>query len=250
MLADGFVSLNLICKIMYKLQGPVNKRVGKAMHDYGMISDGDKILVAVSGGVDSLVLAWLLYQWRKKAPISYRLLFIHINSGFSPLAADGEYEVAVQLKQFGITVEVIEGRAIEGERNCFICSKQRRNQLFDLADERGCSKIAFGHHKDDLIETLFINMLYSGNISTMLPKQALFDNTLHLIRPMAYLEKSEVVEIAEGVGLRPTANLCPLADNTRRDKIRTFLEQLYKEDPEVKNSIFASLSNVREGYML
>lgn len=220
------------------------------MHDYKMIGDGDTILVAVSGGVDSMALAWILYHWRKKAPISYALQFVHINSGFSPVAESGEYEVTRQLHQFGIEVEVIEGRVIEGERNCFICSKQRRNQLFDLADERGCTKIAFGHHKDDLIETLFINMLYSGNISTMLPKQALFDNTLYLIRPMAYLEKNEVIEIAEGVGLKPTANLCPLADNTRRDKVRVFLEQLYKEEPEVKNSIFASLSNVREGYML
>ncbi len=235
---------------MYKLQGQLNKRIGKAMHDYEMIGDGDRILVAVSGGVDSLVLSWMLYQWQKKAPISYLLQFVHINSGFSACAASGEYEVAVRLKRFGIGVEVIEGRAIAGERNCFSCSKMRRSQLFDLADERGCSKIAFGHHKDDLIETLFINMLYSGNISTMLPKQSLFDNTLQLIRPMAYLEKSDVIEIAEGVGLTPVENLCPLADNTRRDKIRAFLEQLYKEEPGVKNSIFASLSNVREGYML
>lgn len=220
------------------------------MHDYGMISDGDAILVAVSGGVDSLVLAWLLDRWRKKAPITYTLQFVHINSGFSPVDENGEYAVVNQLRKHSMEVEVIKGRKIDGERNCFSCSKLRRNQLFDLADERGCAKIAFGHHKDDLIETLFINMLYSGNISTMLPKQTLFEKTLHLIRPLAYLEKREVVEIAAGVGLKATENLCPLADNTRRDRIRAFLDKLYKEEPEVKNSIFASLGNVREGYML
>ncbi len=235
---------------MFKLPAPLNKRIGKAMHDYEMISDGDKILVAVSGGVDSLVLAWLLHQWQKKVPISYTLEFVHINSGFSQLAVNGKYEVAIRLLEYGIDLEVIAGRGIDGERNCFSCSKLRRNQLFDLADERECTKIAFGHHKDDLIETLFINMLYAGNISTMLPKQTLFGGSLHLIRPMAYLEKNEVVEIAEGVGLEPIENLCPLADNTRRDKIRVFLDELYREEPDVKNSIFASLSNVREGYML
>lgn len=235
---------------MYKLPPSVNKRIGKAMHDYEMISDGDAMLVAVSGGVDSLVLAWVLSHWQKKAPVKYALQFIHINSGFSQQDKHGEYEVAKRLRRFGIEVEVIVGRDIAGERNCFSCSKQRRNHLFDLADERGCTKIAFGHHKDDLIETLFLNMLYSGNISTMLPKQALFDKTLHLIRPMAYLEKYEVVEIADKLGITATENLCPLADNTRRDKIRTFLDHLYKEEPDVKNSIFASLSNVREGYML
>jgi tRNA 2-thiocytidine biosynthesis protein TtcA len=259
----------------------VNRRIGQAMQAYSMLSHGDCVLVAVSGGVDSLVLAWLLQMWLKKAPIHYTLRVVHIDMGFWGEGDGGinpVEKIRRQLHRFGIPLvveksrELAEVRTMDGgsgsscfpdpvspvpprdkdqpERCCFLCSRQRRHQLFDLAQEYGCNKIAFGHHKDDLIETLFLNMFYSGNISTMMPRQDLFDGRLVLIRPLAYIEKHEVQDIAASLGLVPVDNLCPLAGNTRRDNLRKMLPILYQQDPGIKASIFAAMANVRQGYLL
>ena len=257
----------------------VNRRIGQAMQAYSMLSHGDSVLVAVSGGVDSLVLAWLLQMWLQKAPIDYTLRVVHIDMGFRGQGDSGVNpveEIRRQLHRFGIPLVVEQARerpqAMAGvpdssrlpdpaspvlsrdkdqpERSCFLCSRQRRHQLFELAREYGCNKIAFGHHKDDLIETLFLNMFYSGNLSTMVPRQDLFDGRLTLIRPLAYIEKHEVQDIAVSLGLVPVDNLCPLAGNTRRDHLRKMLPILYQQDPGIKSSIFAAMANVREGYLL
>ena len=129
-------------------------------------------------------------------------------------------------------------------------ARNRRSQLFDLAREWQMNKIALGHHKDDLVETLFLNMLYSGNISTMVPKQDLFDGELHIIRPLAYLEKKDVKKIAELAGIHPVQNYCPIEKDTRRETVRELLATIYAREPGAKRSLFSSMANVREGYML
>ncbi len=224
------------------------------MHDYSMFSAGDNILVAVSGGVDSLVLAWVLKMWQKKAPIRFNLTAYHIDHGFwrrdrempAPTTTIGE-----QLLPYGLTLEIVAEREISEEaRTCFFCARNRRSQVFDIARERGYNKIALGHHKDDLIETFFLNAIYSGNISTMIPRQDLFGGTLALVRPMAYLEKKEVQQIAGELQLKPVKNLCPLSEDTRREKVRGLLQRLYADEPLAKSSVFAALSNVRREYLL
>jgi tRNA 2-thiocytidine biosynthesis protein TtcA len=230
----------------------INKRIGRAMHDYEMLRDGDRVLVAASGGVDSTVLAWVLKMWRQKAPISYELEAIHIDAGFWRQEEGDERPVeriAAQLRRLGVDFSVIKGREAE-LTSCFSCAMQRRNQLFDLARDRGYTKIAFGHHKDDLVETLFLNMLYSGNISTMVPRQDLFEGGLSLIRPLAYVEKDEIRSLARKLRIEPVENLCPLAGDTRRETVRRLLAGIYKEMPGAKSSIFAAMANVRDDYIL
>ena len=224
------------------------------MHDYRMLADGDRVLLALSGGVDSLALAWVLHSWQKKSPINYTLAAVTVDHEFWKLhsgAPGPEQTIGSQMKQIGVAHTVERAWDIADEdRTCYQCARNRRSQLFDLARQRGYNKIALGHHKDDLVETLFLNMLYSGNISTMVPRQDLFEGRLTLIRPMAYLEKEEVVAIAAGAGLTPVANLCPLADDTRRETVRGMLRTIYEQEPGAKQSIFSALSNVRKGYLL
>ncbi len=239
---------------VYRLPSRLNRKIGQAMHDHSMFSGGDKVLIAVSGGIDSLVLAWMLRMWRNKAPISFELYAHHIDHGFwcrdraleSPATTIGH-----QLQCFDLSLEINAERVIKEEaRTCFLCARNRRSQLFDLARERGYNKIALGHHKDDLIETFFLNALYSGNISTMLPRQDLFGGSLAIVRPMAYLEKIEIRQIAEGLHLQPVKNLCPLSEDTRRGKVRRLLQDFYEEEPMAKHSAFAALANVRRDYLL
>ncbi|MEW6428627.1 MAG: ATP-binding protein [Thermodesulfobacteriota bacterium] len=227
-----------------------NRLVGRAMHDYRMLADGDRVLVAVSGGVDSLFLVRLLDQWRHKAPIRYDLLAVHLDMGFDETSAS---RVAEQLNRFPVPFLIDHWPLTipaEDLDSCFHCARQRRNRLFDLAATHGCNKIAFGHHKEDLLETLFLNLCYAGNISTMVPRQELFAGRLALIRPMAYLEKRTIVEAAARLGIEPVANPCPISADNHRQKLRDWLTTLYQLDPVIKGNMFAALANVRHDYLL
>ncbi len=238
----------------FRLPPRLNRKIGQAMHDYSMFDDGDRVMIGVSGGVDSLALAWVLKMWQEKAPIRFKLTAQIIDHGFWR-QHEGEVEPGIsigrQLERFSIDYTVDQAWEIgEKNRTCFQCARNRRSQLFHLARERGFNKIALGHHKDDLIETFFLNILYSGNISTMLPRQVLFKGDLSILRPFAYIEKKELVELTSELELIPITNFCPFSDNTHREKVRLLLDSLYREEPEVKRSIFAALANVRQEYLL
>jgi tRNA 2-thiocytidine biosynthesis protein TtcA len=231
----------------------LNRKIGRAMADWDMLSDGDRLLIGVSGGVDSLVCAWVLSIWRRKAPIDYRIEAVFVDNGFwNPALGDADpvRTIAAQLKRFGIGFSSVRGWDIDGERSCFVCARNRRSQLFELARQKGCNKIALGHHKDDLVETFLINAFYSGNVSTMLPRQDLFGGRLSLIRVLSYLEKHEIEEISRLADLRPVANYCPLDRDSRRETVRKLMKVICSEIPDARSSIFAALGNVRDGYML
>ncbi|MBU0675401.1 MAG: PP-loop domain-containing protein [Proteobacteria bacterium] len=236
------------------LTSEVNRRIGRAMHDYSMLDDGDKVMVAVSGGIDSLVLAWLLLHWQKKAPITYQVLAVHLDMGFGAIEAT---QVNDQLCRLGINfhTETTEfgKKALEtenGRSGCYYCARQRRNRLFELAKEKDCNKLALGHHREDIIETFFINLLYGGNLSTMVPRQDLFHGKLSLIRPMAYLDKTDIIDIGSKLGVRPVKNPCPLSETSKRQEVRDLMATIYTKDPMIKSTIFSALGNVRKDYLL
>lgn len=239
---------------MKHLPKRLNRLIGKAMHTYAMLSHGDRVMVAVSGGIDSLVLARILDQWRLKSPIDYDLTCVHLDMGFAG-SQTGVVESRLRQLQIPYHLETTDfGRkaleAEDGRSGCYHCAKQRRNRLFQLAESLGCNKIAFGHHKEDIIETFFLNLLYGGNISTMVPKQELFTGRLALIRPLCFLEKKEIEALGAQFNLTAVANPCPMAGDSRREKIRGLLKTLYREEGMIKANIFAALSNVRQDYLL
>ena len=235
-----------------------NRRVAQAMFDYQMLAAGERVLIAVSGGIDSLVLAWLLHDWQRKTPFVYDVQAVHIDME----AGDGQpghraAQTVAQLTALGIACKTVPAeqpvRLTEGadpKGLCHRCASARRRQLFELARQEGFSTLALGHHRDDIVETFFINLTSGGNISTMRPKQELFSGRLALIRPLAYLCKEEIQAIAQRLGLTAVPSNCPLAEQTRRTDIRSLLAQIYRQLPGSREQIFAALGNVRLTYLL
>jgi len=218
-----------------------------------MLAEGDSVLVGVSGGIDSLAAAWVLQMWRHKAPIDYEIEAVYVDDGFWKPADGGQApaeRIQAQMSRFSIPFSSVKGWDIEGKRTCFVCARNRRSQLFDLARRKSCSKLALGHHKDDLVETFFINALYGGNISTMTPRQQLFEGGLDIIRIFAYLEKDDIRTIAGIAGLEAVPSFCMIDRDSRRETVRALLDRIYDEVPGAKSSLFSALGNVREGYML
>ena len=230
-----------------------NKLIGKALAEFSMIDDGDRILVAVSGGVDSLVLASVLDLWRKKAPITYDIHCIHLDMGFPHSNLD---LIQTELDKIGASTEIIRtslGPDAQAEASgtiCYHCARNRRTKFFALCRERGFNKLALGHHKEDIVETLFINLFYGGNISTMLPKQQLFGGNLHIIRPLAFLLKKDITTLSDLFGYLPVKNSCPEAGSSKRDYVRGILGELYKKDPDLIHTIYSSMTHVRPEYLL
>ncbi|MCW5211876.1 PP-loop domain-containing protein [Desulfobulbus sp. TB] len=242
-----------------------NRRIAKAMLDYSMLANGDKVLVAVSGGIDSLVLAWVLHNWRRKAPIDYEVQAVYVDMRLPGSAAGDKatgnramrsIRISEQLNEIGLSCQTLSAErptlpdTSDTSGICFQCARNRRRLLFNYVREQEWNTIALGHHRDDIVETFFINLTCSGNISTMRPKQVLFSGRLALIRPLAYLVKEEVRQIGNRLGLTPVASDCPVSEKTRRKDIRTLLAQMYKQIPGSQEHIFAALGNVRQEYLL
>ncbi len=228
--------------------------MGKAIHERQMIADGDHILVCVSGGKDSMSLLWLLRERLKRVPIDYRLTAVHVDPGFGAKSGD-------MMRDF-FEANQFEYRIIESdcgpkshssynlENPCFLCSRLRRKAIFELAEELKCNKIAFGHHKDDLIETFFMNILYGASISTMTPVQTFFKGKITIIRPLFMVEEKIITRYVSIMDW-PKINLgCPTAGFSKRAEIRTMLDRFYKENKKVKGNIFHALQNVRSEYLL
>ncbi|MDD2463412.1 MAG: ATP-binding protein [Desulfobulbus sp.] len=245
-----------------QLSRGLNRRIGRAMHDYSMLADTDRVLVAVSGGMDSQVLLAILLHWQKKAPISYQVEAIHVDmepGANTPGAA--ALRIGEQVRHLGLSLQILPAQyhptreeiafAVSGGQDlCFQCARSRRTQLFAYARDQGYNKLALGHHRDDIIETFLLNLTCAGNISTMSPKQSLFSGRLALIRPLAYLDKDEIQSLGQALAFDPVRSACPLSEQTRRRDIQQLAKQVYAQIPGAKAHIFAALGNVRTDYLL
>ncbi len=232
----------------------VSRAVGRAIHQYGMISDGDRIAVALSGGKDSLTLMWALHERLSRIPINYSLSAIYIDLGFE---GDPANLIEDYCKEMGYRFHVEHtdyGRKAHSDENrenpCFLCSRLRRKRLFELTHELGCDKLAFGHHMDDIIETLFLNMCYSGQISTMVPYQPFFNGKLTVIRPLAFLDESTINLFAENRSFPQVENRCPTSKISKRHEIKKMLNSLYQTNKKIRGNIFRAMSRVKPDYLL
>jgi tRNA 2-thiocytidine biosynthesis protein TtcA len=228
--------------------------LGKAVRDYDLINNGDRVAVAVSGGKDSMALLYMLKERLNWIPIRYELLAVHLDMGFegtSPLEIEKfcrQMEVPFYFENtdYGMKAHGPENK----ENPCFLCAWLRRKHLFQLSEKLHFNKIAFGHNKDDLIETLFLNMFYSGELSTMLPKQPLFNSRLTIIRPLCLLEEKAVKSFAKRQNLPEIFNPCPSAGKSSRKVIKDLLNSLYEGNRKIRGNIFHALSHVRPEYLL
>jgi len=228
--------------------------MGKAIHTREMISEGDHVLVAVSGGKDSLSLLWLLRERLKRVPIEYGIIAVHVDVGFG---SDSAERMKSFFTEHGFDYRIVRtdiGPKAHGPENrenpCFLCSRLRRKILFELANELGCNKIAFGHHKDDVIETFFLNLFYGASLSTMMPVQDFFQGKLTIIRPMYLIDLALVKRYANSMGWPEIDLGCPSAGSTKREEIRKMLRSFYRGNKKVKGNIFHALHNVRPEYLL
>ncbi|WP_033396241.1 tRNA lysidine(34) synthetase [Thermodesulfatator atlanticus] len=245
---------------MPKLYPRLKRLIGRAIHRYELLAEGDRVLLGLSGGEDSLVLLSFLAEWRRKTPFRWELFAVHLDMGFDT-PADHEKKIKAlkdYCEKLAVPFEVFFTNygqmALEAKEKkvspCFVCSWFRRKHLFRLAGEKKYNKIAFGHHKDDLIVTFFLNMCYHGELATMLPKQEMFKGELYIIRPLIFVEKKLISAFAKKEALPVFKNPCPLSPYTRRAKMEKILEEkLYPENPKFKGNIFHAIFNCKPDYL-
>jgi len=224
----------------------MNRKVGQALHRHSMLADGDRIVVGVSGGKDSLVLLWILAERLTRAPVDYSLFAVHINPGFSfghekaisDFCSGLGIDFFAEQTDFGLVAH----SEVNRENPCFLCSRLRRQRLFEVAKKLDCNKIALGHHKDDLIETFFLNMCYAGEAVSMAPAQPFFKGSLTVIRPLAYADEAKIARFANLMQM-PVAKLgCPSEQSSKRRLMKGYLEQLYQENRKIRGNLFRALS--------
>jgi len=229
---------------------------GRAIADFDMISAGDRILVALSGGKDSYALLLLLEAMRRRAPIQFELLAVHLDQGQpghtaeplrSWLETHGFDHRIVREDTYAIVKETVP----EGRTPCSMCARLRRAILYRLADEFGCTKIALGHHRDDAIETLLLNLFFGGKLASM-PGRLTSDDGAHVvIRPLIYCAEQDLADYAASakVPILP-CNLCGSLPNAQRKQMKAMLTRMEAEHPNLRQTMLAALGNVHMSHLL
>jgi len=229
----------------------ISKRVGKAITDYNMLSDGDKICVAVSGGKDSLTMLRVLQDRQAFVPIEYKLLAVHVDMGYPCQHPKilAEYFKKHNVEYHIEKIDILKGKTRK-DISCFWCSWNRRKALFSVADRFGCSKVALGHHKDDIVETTLLNLFFHGEISSMNPKQELFKGKITVIRPLAYVDEEMIIKFSKELDFPHHKCACPNSITSNRTKVGEIIKDLRKVCPDVKTNIFRSIKRIKTDYLL
>jgi tRNA 2-thiocytidine biosynthesis protein TtcA len=239
-----------------KLEKRLLHQVGRAIQEFGLIENGDRILVGVSGGKDSFTLLYLLQRLRERAPIRFDLVACNLDQGHPgfPARRLEEYlraqgcEVRMLRED---TYSVVKRLTPEGATACAVCSRLRRGILYSAAAEMGCSKIALGHHRDDLIESLLLSMMFAGKIRTMPPKLRADDGRNTVIRPLCFAAEVDIAAFAESAAFPIIpCDLCGSQENLQRKRVKRLLSELERDHPGVRASLFAALGNVMPTHLL
>lgn len=233
-----------------KLQKLLRREVGKAIADFNMISDGDKVMCCLSGGKDSYAMLDILMNLQRRAPISFDIIAVNLDQkqpGFPDTVLPN------YLKSMGVeyhiiekdTYSIVKDKIPEGKTTCGLCSRLRRGILYNFAVEHGVTKIALGHHRDDILETLFLNMFYGGKLKSMPPKLKSDDGRNIVIRPMAYCREKDIARYAE-INEFPIipCNLCGSQENMQRKKIKSMFQEWDKQHPGRLENMFRAIQNV------
>ena len=233
-----------------KLQQKLRRNVGRAIADYNMIEEGDKVMACLSGGKDSYAMLDVLLSLKRKAPVNFELIAMNLDQkqpGF-PEEVLPNYLNALEIEYHIVerdTYSVVESVIPAGKTMCGLCSRLRRGILYNFAEEHGVTKIALGHHRDDIIETLFLNMFFGSRMKAMPPKLLSDDKRNVVIRPLAYCKESDIAEFAD---LREypiiPCNLCGSQDGLQRVQIKRMLAEWEKQHPGRLDNIFRSLQSV------
>lgn len=239
-----------------KLQKRLRREMGQAIADYNMVEEGDRIMVCLSGGKDSYTMLDILLNLRKSAPVNFELLAVNLDQkqpGF-PEHILPEYLQSIDVPYHVIeqdTYSVVTRVVPEGKTTCGLCSRMRRGALYAYAEDNGFNKIALGHHRDDIIETFFLNMFYGGQLKAM-PAKLKSDNGKHIvIRPLSYSREKDIEEFAElkKYPIIP-CNLCGSQDNLQRVQMKNMLTQWDREFPGRVETIFNGLKNIKPSQLL
>ena len=228
----------------------LRRDVGKAIADFNMIEDGDLVMVCLSGGKDSYTLLDILINLQKHAPIEFRLHAVNLDQKQPdfPEHVLPDYLEANQVDYKILeqdTYSIVTDKVPEGKTYCGLCSRLRRGILYNYADSIGANKIALGHHRDDIVETLFLNMFYGGKLKAMPPKLLSDDKRNVVIRPLAYCKEKEIERYAEMMDFPIIpCNLCGSQDNMQRQAIKAMLQEWDRQHPGRVESIFRSIANV------
>src|ERR1044071_593140 len=242
-------------RTLQKLQAHLRGQVGKAIEDYSMIAEGDRVMVCLSGGKDSYTLLDILMSLQRSAPVHFDLIAVNLDQKQPDFP---EQVLPDYLRALGVPYHIIEQdtysvvkRVIpEGRTMCSLCSRMRRGALYRYAAENGITKIALGHHRDDIVETLFLNLFFGGRLKAMAPKLASEDGRHIVIRPLAYVAERDIERYARGRGFPIIpCKLCGSQDNMQRVAIKKMLADWEREFPGRTESIFSALRQVEPEHL-
>lgn len=238
-----------------KLRNSLISATGKAIGDYNMIEDGDVVLVCMSGGKDSYTLLMMLLALQERAPIDFKLIAMNLDQkqpGFP------EEVLPNYLENLGVDYKIVEAdtysvvkeKIPEGKTTCSLCSRLRRGIIYTTAKKLGATKIALGHHRDDIVETMFLNLFYGAKMKAMPPKLATNDKQHIVIRPLAYCKEKDIASYARGMQFPIIpCNLCGSQENLQRQNIKNMLQAWEREQPGRINNIFKALTNVEPSHL-